>query len=132
MSARLKIDLAKEYIEQNFSGNYSKIQIDYEDPRIKVNFEDGSIVYIQYNNHNQYSYHFLFSKGILDRCRFDNYDDKWDVPSKPHHFHPRLSKNAIFSPMNGDVNHDIPELFRFILSGELFETNCRFADQQQF
>lgn len=33
----------------------------------------------------KYSYTIIFSKFELDRCRFDNYDDRWEVSTKPHH-----------------------------------------------
>ena len=50
----------------------------------------------------------LFSKIQLDRCRFDNYDDRWPVSTRPHHFHPRYKKEAILSKMIGNPEEDIP------------------------
>ncbi len=40
----------------------------------------------------------------LDRCRFDNYDDKWNTITRPNHFHPRFVKEGFKSPMIGHPN----------------------------
>ncbi|MHA1917045.1 MAG: toxin-antitoxin system TumE family protein [Candidatus Ranarchaeia archaeon] len=52
---------------------------------------------MRYNDFDEYSYQIMFSHKSLDRARFDNYDDKWKVSTRPHHFHPRNKKNAISS-----------------------------------
>ena len=123
MKAREKIKYATEFLEKTIPYSISHIQIDYEDPRIKLVLNDGIKIYIQYNDHDQYSYSILFSNGYLDRCRFDNYDDTWDVISKPHHFHPKLSKVAIDSPMSGDFHHDLDLLIQAIISGKFYKNN---------
>ena len=46
--------------------------------------------------------------------RFDNYDDRWDVKSRTHHFHVRGLQSSKESPMLGDPSHDIPNLLRMI------------------
>ncbi|MBA7527024.1 hypothetical protein ES705_19197 [subsurface metagenome] len=46
--------------------------------------------------------------------RFDNYDDRWDVKTRPHHFHKRCMQSVIESPMDGDPNQDIPVLVKKI------------------
>ena len=82
--------------------------------KLVVGFFDGSKLYIQYNQHNQYSYHLKFSNSQIDRIRYDNYDDRWPVKSKPHHFHPRNSKLAEKSPMIENPKNDIPLLIEMI------------------
>jgi len=51
-----------------------------------------------------------------------NYDDRWDVSTRPHHFHPRKKKNAIQSKMTGIPEEDMPNLCDSILSSKLYET----------
>jgi hypothetical protein len=68
---------------------------------------DETHLFILYNNHNEYTYPIFFSKIELDRTRFDSYDDGWKVFTKPHHFHSRYDKIEFFSPMNGNLEHDI-------------------------
>ncbi|MCJ7651843.1 MAG: hypothetical protein MUP85_24850 [Candidatus Lokiarchaeota archaeon] len=46
--------------------------------------------------------------------RFDNYDDRWDVKTRPHHFHVRGLQYSLESPMLGDPSHHIPILLRMI------------------
>ncbi|MFW9924830.1 MAG: DUF6516 family protein, partial [Candidatus Thorarchaeota archaeon] len=70
--------------------------------------------YIQFNDFNEYSYHIQFTQKTNDFLRDDNYDDHWDVPSKPHHFHPRGEKVAGKSPMLGIPEKDIPHLIEII------------------
>ncbi|MHA1647977.1 MAG: hypothetical protein ACTSVL_10425 [Promethearchaeota archaeon] len=51
-----------------------------------------------------------------DLCRFDNYDQQWDVSSRPHHFHPRKIYEARESPMSGNPLEDMEELCLFLRS----------------
>ena len=46
--------------------------------------------------------------------RFDNYDNVWDVPTRPHHFHIRGMESVIERPMIGIPEKDIPNLFKSI------------------
>lgn len=62
----------------------------------------------------------MFSFQMLDRIRFDNFDDNWEVPSKPHHTHPRHLKTAIESPFKGIPSEDIKFLCSIIQSGEIY------------
>ena len=41
-------------------------------------------------------YYYKKSKLELDRVRFDNYDDQWNVLTRPHHYHPRHIKAGFF------------------------------------
>jgi hypothetical protein len=40
---------------------------------------DGTIVYVQFNDHGEYAYMVRFSYLSNDACRFDNYDNTWKV-----------------------------------------------------
>ena len=82
---------------------------------IKITFFKGLVLYIRYNDYDEYSYQLIYSQKKLDRIRYDNYDDIWNVISKPHHFHPKGEKTAIESPMNGDPNYDVPILIKKFL-----------------
>ncbi|MHA1489932.1 MAG: hypothetical protein ACTSRI_09770 [Promethearchaeota archaeon] len=84
------------------------------------------LLYVRYNDHNEYSYVIIYSKLELDRVRFDNYDDQWNVSTRPHHYHPHHSKNGFLSPMNGYHKHDIPVFCNLVKSGKLLSTNFRF------
>ncbi len=82
--------------------------------RVKYRLIDATLVYIQYNNYNEYSYSIVYSQLDQDLCRFDNYDQHWDVISRPHHFHPRKIYEAQTSPMNGNPLDDMQELCKFL------------------
>ncbi len=87
--------------------------------RIKILLFDGSILYVQYNHCNEYSYSIIFSQTSLDRIRFDNYDENWEVKTKPHHFHPWRKENAVASPMIGDPVEDMKIMVNLIENGKL-------------
>lgn len=93
---------------------------------IKCNLKDGSVLDVNYNKHDQYSYNLIFSSIKYDRARFDNFDDKWNVSTSPHHFHPRHDKFAIESPMNGNPDHDLPLLIGYIGKQILFDSKIKF------
>ena len=114
--------IAEQYLRiaiTKFEEICSKIIIDKDfNPRlkrVKYRLENGSSVFIQYNNYGEYSYSIIYSPLDQDLCRFDNYDQEWVVKTKPHHFHPRGQYNAIDSPMVGDPKKDIPKFCEFIL-----------------
>jgi len=56
----------------------------------------------------------MFSRKKSDFVRYDNYDDRWNVKTKPHHFHPRNKKPVLKSPMIGNPKYDMPILIQFI------------------
>jgi len=62
----------------------------------------------------------------LDRCRFDNYDDKWNVKTRPNHFHPRYDENGYNSPMTGNPSQDLQLLIKLIKTGNLLAKKIRF------
>ncbi len=68
----------------------------------------------------------MFSTQKLDRIRFDCMDKKWEVKSKPNHFHPRYNENGYESPMKGNVKQDISLLINLIKKGQLKDKDFRF------
>ena len=82
--------------------------------RLKIVLKDLTTIYIQYNYYDEYSYSVFFSPDELDRIRFDNYDDRWDVKSRPHHLHLRKSKEVQDSPMIGKPEKDMQHLIKLI------------------
>jgi hypothetical protein len=116
----------KKILEQITSKQIIEIIYEEKIPRILVVFKTGINVYIRYNKHEEYSYSILFSASELDRCRFDNFDKQWEVSTKPHHYHPRMEKNAFKSPMKGIPEDNIPKLCDLIEKGKIFQGNFRF------
>jgi len=82
--------------------------------RLIYHLTDARIIYLQYNNHHEYSYSIVYSRLEQDFCRFDNYDKQWDVITSPHHFHQRRKYHPVASPMNGNPLHDMTELCSFL------------------
>lgn len=87
--------------------------------QVKILFSQGSILFIRYNEYNEYGYQLVFSKRKNDFVRFDNFDDRWPVSTKPHHFHSKYNKAVVESPMTGDPKLDMPKLIKF-MKEELF------------
>jgi len=94
------------------------IYVDDDRPLLKVTFLKGFILYIRFNDFQEYSYQLMYSQQPNDRLRFDNFDDRWPVRTRPHHFHPRHGGDAIESPMTGIPEQDIPILIQMIFPGE--------------
>ncbi len=113
-------------MESNLGDSIEHLLFQPKLSRIKIHLRDDNIMFIQYNDYDEYGYSFIFSKIELDRCRFDNYDDKWNVSTRPHHYHPRHSREGIESNMIGEPNHDIPLLCDLYKSGKLFFNGFRF------
>lgn len=120
MSAIEKFAQTKKLIEDFFDDLIIFLSLNIDFKRLHVILKDGIEIFIVFNNHNEYSYSILFSKLELDRCKFDNFDKLWDVPTRPHHFHPRYKKQAIQSDMTGNPNQDIPLLYKLLKSGKLY------------
>lgn len=121
MKGTEKLRIAKELLEQHLSPKINKLSLDFTYKQLHVVFLDGIHLYIVYNDHEEYSYSIIFSKLELDRCRFDNYDDRWNVSSRPHHFHPWKKKEAIESMMKGVAEQDIVKLIELLKSGKIKE-----------
>jgi len=114
-----KLEKALLILEKKLSIFAKLISFEPKLARVHITLRDNTQIFIRYNNHSEYSYTTLFSKGVLDRCRFDNYDDKWEVSTRPHHFHPRYKKEAILSRMNGNPEDDMPYFCSLIKSGKI-------------
>ena len=111
---------AYDIINPELRGFFSKIDLDEDTGRLKVKLKSGIILFIRYNNYNQYSYVILFSSQKLDRLRFDNFDDRWEVSSKPNHTHPRYKEKAKSRPFSGIPSKDIMILCNLLKSGDIY------------
>ncbi len=125
-----KLKNAKEIIERHFGDSIEELFFQPKLSRIKIRLRDRNLIFIQYNDYGEYSYSIIFSKIKLDRCRFDNYDDRWNISTRPHHFHPRDLKEGYKSNMIGEPEHDIPLLCKLYKSGNLFSMNYRFQSNK--
>jgi len=94
------------------------IYVDDDRPLLKVTLLKGFILYIRFNDFKEYSYQLMFSQQPNDRLRYDNFDDRWPVRTRPHQFHPRYGGAAIESPMTGIPEQDVPLLIQVIFPGE--------------
>jgi hypothetical protein len=121
MSSLQKLDKARLLLHQHLSIHLITLNFEPKLARAHAILRDNVQLYIRYNNPGEYSYTIIFSKTSLDRCRFDNYDDRWEVPTRPHHFHPRKEKIAIQSNMTGNPEEDMPNLCNLILTSKLYE-----------
>jgi hypothetical protein len=87
--------------------------------QLKIILKSGTIIFIRYNQFGEYGYQIKYSSQKNDFSRFDNFDDRWDVSTKPHYFHRKGSFKAIASPMLGNPTHDIPILVKFLKEDKL-------------
>lgn len=120
ISATNNITQANNLIQEFLKDKEYTEQLDLNRGKLTISFPNGYALFIRYNDFKEYSYQFLYSKKGYDRFRYDNYDDRWSIGSRPHHFHPRGSKNGIISPMNGDPIHDMPLLLKYIRENVIF------------
>ncbi len=110
MTALDKLNIVREFILKKLLPEIKEEFIDDERPFMKISFFKGIVLYIRYNDYEEYSYQLNYSQDVLDRIRYDNYDNMWGLDSKPNHLHPKGQKTAIESPINGDPKQDIPIL----------------------
>lgn len=87
-----KLEKSKQILEICLGNSIENLLYQPKLSQIKIRLRNDNVIFVQYNDYGEYGYSILFSKIDLDRCRFDNYDDRWNVPTKPHHFHPRYKK----------------------------------------
>ncbi len=83
-------------------------------PMLTIIFKMGYTLFVQYNDYNEYSYHFQLAQKSNELIRYDNFDDRWNVSTKPHHFHPGDKQTATESSMKG-----LPEIDMLILVQKL-------------
>ena len=114
MDSREKLQLAYNVLIIDFSDNIREIIVYKDRPILKATFQNEIILYIRYNDYGEYTYCVIYSPNPDDQMRFDNYDDRWDVKTRPHHFHIRGMQSVIESPMDGDPNQDIRVLIKKI------------------
>jgi hypothetical protein len=118
MKAIEKLQIAKEILENRLKLKIQDLTLNSNLERLKITLKDGTLIFIQYNNYNEYSYSVIFSNMELDRIRFDNYDTGWDINSKPHHYHPQKKKIGKNSPMIGNPEKDMLLLSELIELGK--------------
>jgi len=115
MDSRKSLELARNIIIKDYSTLIREIILDKDRPVLKALFYNEVSFYIRYNDYGEYSYCVIFSPNPDDQMRFDNYDDIWDLKTRPHHFHVRGMQSVVDSPMRGEPNHDIPILLKYVL-----------------
>ncbi len=116
MSAANKIITSRKLLLELLMSDISKHSLNKSGKELKITLSNGILLYIVYNNHSQYSYTIQYSSSKLDRKRFDNFDNRWDVTSKPHHYHMKGSIHVEESRMIGDPNADMQIFADFIFS----------------
>ena len=114
MDSRGKLQLAYNVLIKDFSDIIREIIVYKDRPVLEATFQNEIILHIRYNDYGEYTYCVIYSPNPDDQMRFDNYDDRWDVKTRPHHFHKRGMQSVIESPMDGDPNQDIPVLIKKI------------------
>jgi len=115
MDSRKNLELARNIIIKQYNTLIREIILDKDRPVLKIVFQIEIYLYIRYNDYGEYSYCVIYSPNPDDQMRFDNYDDIWDLKTRPHHFHVRGMQSVVDSPMSGEPNHDIPILLKYIV-----------------
>lgn len=115
MSAIWKLHEAREVLESEIVANIIASEFNSRFKRLSLTLSDATRVFVQFNDHDEYSYSIVFSALELDRIRFDNHDTVWNVPSKPHHVHLRHEEEGRESPMCGNPAMDMTILVEAIL-----------------
>ncbi|MHA1799818.1 MAG: toxin-antitoxin system TumE family protein [Candidatus Helarchaeota archaeon] len=113
---------ARRIIFQALQKEIINTELDTSIYQLKILFSQGSILYIRYNKYNEYAYQIIFSKHKGDWVRYDNFDDRWHVSTKPHHFHPRYNNPTVESPMIGDPENDMPKLIEYLKKALFFRS----------
>ena len=109
------------YIQTELQKYIISIDLDLDAGRLMIILRNRIIIYIRYNNFQEYSYVIQFSLKQDDRVQFDNFDDRWAVSSRPHHCHPRFKREAIESKFNGTPKHDMPNLCSLVKGKDIFK-----------
>ncbi|MEX2679968.1 MAG: DUF6516 family protein [Candidatus Sigynarchaeota archaeon] len=114
-----KLRRAREILETELATSVISSELNARLKRFRGILRDGTTIYVQYNDHDEYIYSIFYSSQELDRVRFDNFDNLWNVPTKPHHVHPRYKEDGERSTMNGN-----PEIDMRILANILKNTSA--------
>ena len=113
MDAIEKLELARELFVPGFIQSITGVQLSDEHFVLKIDLKQQSILYIKYNDYQEYAYQVLISQQASKSFRYDNFDDRWEVSTRPHHLH--SAGNIVeASPMNGDPHHDMPLLIKVL------------------
>jgi len=115
MDSRKNLELAQNIIIKDYSSLIREIILDKDRPVLKIIFQIEIYLYIRYNDYGEYSYCVIFSPNPDDQMRFDNYDDIWDLKTRPHHFHVRGMQSVVDKPDEWRTNLDIPILLKYIV-----------------
>nr|MDO8117651.1 DUF6516 family protein [Candidatus Sigynarchaeota archaeon] len=111
MGAIEKIERARDLLLPALIHEITSVQLSDEHFMLRLDFGQHSILYIRYNDYQEYSYQILVSHQVSKSIRYDNFDDRWEVSSRPNHVH-LANKTVASSPMNGDPVHDMPLLIK--------------------
>ena len=57
----------------------------------------------------------FLQKKKNDFVKWDNFDDRWNVSTRPNHFHSRYNKGVLKSQMIGQPSKDMQILISYIL-----------------
>lgn len=123
MNATDKLSLAFYIFNEDLKEVISTISLQTLLARVYIEAKDKSRIFVRYNNYGEYAYSQIYSNQYMDRIRFDNYDEMWDVTSNPNHFHPWQREDAISSPMIGDPENDIPVFIKLIKRNVMRDPN---------
>ena len=82
--------------------------------QLKIMLDFGMLIYIRNNQFGEYGYKIMNSRNKNYFSRFDNYDDRWKVKTRPHHYHLKGGHEVKSSPMSGNPEKDIPILAKYI------------------
>lgn len=114
MSAWEKINIAKRIIVNEFLDQILDFHLNEQRPMLTVIFRKGFVLYIQYNKFDEYAYHIQLVHMANNFIRYDNFDDHWEVITKPHHLHPGDKLPVEKSPMIGNPQIDMPNLIQIL------------------
>ena len=109
-----KLQEALRVLQEELHNQITSYILSEERPVLKIEFVNSLVLYIRYNDFNEYSYQLNYSRNKYDRIRYDNYDRHWKISTTPHHLHERGKKNAIESPMKGIPLEDMRVLITIL------------------
>ena len=105
---------ATDFLHSKLTDRLKEFTIDEDLVRSKFVLTSNIRIYINYNNYDQYSYVILYSPDPMDRIIIDNYDELWEVKSKPNHIHSRYEKEGKETKFTGDPTKDMALLITLI------------------
>lgn len=109
-----KLHEARKLLNDALQAEIIDLELNLTIYQLQLTFTTGAQLFIRYNEFEEYGYQLILSKKKYDTLRFDNFDDRWPVSSRPHHFHPRDNGPVKESPMVGSPSQDMPKLITHI------------------